>query len=106
MLPPDVKAVFPFNYTLIAIQLLCEGIRFLGAIGGKDVVLSATEPQIMIKVGGDLPIQSFHYTNETITTEVQGHIPDTLLSVTQSPVLGSHFILCQVISSAGSNTDR
>lgn len=68
-MPPDRRAVFPFNYTLITIQLFFEGIRFLGVVGRKDVVLSAIGPQMITTLGRDLPIQSFHYTNGTVTTE-------------------------------------
>lgn len=65
-----IKAILPFNYTLMTTQVLGQRSRILGGVW-VDVILSATEPQTITTGSEDLLTQLFHYTNATTTTEVE-----------------------------------
>lgn len=50
VLLPSVEANLPFNYMLMTIQLLCKGIRSLGALPVEDVKCHRTLRVLRLEV--------------------------------------------------------
>lgn len=104
VLLPSIEANLPFNYMLITIQLLCKGIRSLGALRVEDVKSHRTLWLLQLEV--EIPlIPSFQKWNHTHRENGPPQAP--LPSTTPSPQVWDSF-LCFMLSRcpAERNTGR